>query len=174
MSFRWRERTGHPPIEIEVYQVDRRAWQLFAPHHYLSKDIVVSAQCYVAEVGKVPVAFVAMRYQPLVPQCWMVHRLVTLPEWQGLGMGPALMTDIAREYQQRTPHRVRIVTRHRGLVLALARSPLWRCVRPMGSPKGRAKGRGAAHHWRRTATERSFGQATARGEVSASFEWRGP
>ncbi len=166
MRFRWRQLAGRPPIALDVFAVGREAWRLFGPHHYLSGELTNSAQCYVAEADGTPAAFVAMRFQPLSrAPCWMVHRLVTLPEWQGVGVGTALLAEVAREYQERPPRRVRIVTRHRGLVLALARSPLWRCVRPMGSAHGQPRST--------SVVARRSARATARGEISASFEWRG-
>lgn len=165
-AFSWRSLQGRPRIEAEVVDSTLEAWGTFKVHHYLTSDLLPSAQCYVAEIGGRPVAFVAMRYQPMggAPG-WFVHRLVTLPEWQGCGVGMALMNAIAAEYQQRPPHRVRIATRAPGLVAALDRSSRWRCVRAMGQSNRRRHldGRGDA-------AERAT-RSAGRGEITATWEF---
>jgi len=165
--FRWRELAGRPPIKLDVIQTTAATWEKFKHLHYLTSELSKAAQCYVAEVDGNPVAFCAIRYQPLSSKpCWMFHREVVLPEWQGCGIGMKLFEILAREYQEREPHRVRVTPRHPGLVRAFARSPLWRCVRAMGPSTRRRAGvqRGAL-------TERAGG-AASRGEITASFEWR--
>lgn len=171
VAFRWRERTGRPAVRLDVFQSTSATWPTFAPHHYLTRDLNPSAACFVGEVDGTPVAFVAIRYQPMssVPG-WMFHRLVTLPEWQGLGVALRLVEFVAREYQQREPHRVRMPTRHPGLARSFERSPLWRCVRSMG-PSTR---RNQARKTPRTAIAERGTAAAARGEITATFEWVGP
>lgn len=164
-AFRWRLLRGRPPITLSVVEARTEAWDHFKAHHYLSADISCSAHCYVAEVDGRPVAFAAIRYQPLSrTPSWLFHRLVTLPEWQGVGVGLALIAAIAEEFQKRTPHRVRFPTRNPGLVRALERSKRWRCVRAMGSTGIK----------RRTAQDAAArgAAAAARGEVIAVWEWR--
>jgi len=168
--FRWRERAGRPSVHLDVMQVHHSAWNAFAEHHYLTADLNRSAACYVAEVEGTPVAFVAIRYQPMGRQCWLFHRLVTLPEWQGLGLALRLVEHVAREYQEREPHRVRITPRHPGLVRGFDRSPLWRCVRAMGPSTRRA----AVRRSPRSAIASRSSAASARGEITATFEWVGP
>lgn len=168
-QFHWRSVQGRPRIALDVVETTAEAWRLFKPHHYLSADLNPSAACFVAEANGRPVSFVAIRYQPLggAPG-WMFHRLVTLPEWQGIGVGMALLDHVAALYQQRAPHRVRIPTRAPGLARALDRSPRWRLVRSMGASSrssARLRGRGDA-------AERGA-RAAGRGEITATWEWRG-
>lgn len=167
-EYRWRSVQGRPRIQAEVVETTTEAWRLFKYHHYLTEDLNPSASCYVAEVDGRPVAFVAMRYQPLSKApSWLVSRLVTLPEWQGCGVGTALLEHVAAIYQQRSPNRVRIGTRAPGLVKALDRSRRWRCVRAMGQTQQASR---AARTLKDVAR---LGQAGARGEVIAVFEWTG-
>ena len=167
-EFHWRSLQGRPKITLSILETRHEAWNHFKVHHYLTDELNPSANCYVAEVAEAPVAFVALRYQPLSKApSWMVSRLVTLPEWQGVGVGMALLDHIAGVYQERAPHRVRIGTRAPGLVRALDRSPRWRCVRPMGATPQAGRG-----HRDRDIVQR-LGKAGARGEVIAVFEWRG-
>lgn len=168
MSFQWRERRGRPKVELDIHETTTETWEKFKHLHYLTSELSRSAHCYVAEVAGTPVAFCAIRYQPLSSKAgWMFHRAVTMPEWQGIGIAMLMFETIAREYQEKPPHRVRVTPRHPGLCRAFARSPLWRCVRAMGPSTHRGRGdRGAA-------VVRA-GQAASRGEITATFEWRGP
>lgn len=167
-QFHWRSVQGRPRIAFDVVETGTEAWRLFKQHHYLTDALNPSASCFVAEVERRPVAFVAMRYQPLSKApSWMVSRLVTLPEWQGIGVGMALLNHVAGVYQERSPHRVRIGTRAPGLVRALERSPHWRCVRAMGISNTSSARAARKLYGGLTATK-----ASSRGEVMAVFEWR--
>ncbi len=166
MAFRWRERQGRPPVELVLHETTAATWDKFKEYHYLTSDLNKSAHCYVAEANGVPVAFCAIRYQPLSSfPCWMFHRAVTMPEWQGIGIALLLFSTLAETYQQLPPHRVRVTPRHPGLCRAFARSPHWRCVRAMGPSTRRGRGRAGV-------VDRS-GLAVARGEITATFEWVG-
>jgi energy-coupling factor transporter ATP-binding protein EcfA2 len=165
--FSWRSVQGRPRVAASVVESSHQGWGLFKQHHYLTDELNPSANCYVAMVEDRPIAFVAMRYQPLSSApSWMVSRLVTLPEWQGIGVGMRLLDHIAEVYQRRPPHRVRIGTRAPGLVAALDRSPRWRCVRSMSATQQAGKSHRAKDLIAR------MGKAGGRGEVIAVFEWR--
>lgn len=77
------------PIIIEFYPCERRLWDLFKKHHYLTSDINLSAQCYVGIYNKQPIAFASFISQcgRDVKNAWREHRLVVLPDFQGLGIG---------------------------------------------------------------------------------------
>jgi hypothetical protein len=169
MTFRWRNSIGRPRIDVEIIQTTTATWEKFKHLHYLTSELSSAAQCYVAQVEGTPVAFCAIRYQPLSSfPCWMFHRAVTLPEWQGIGIAMILFTEIARMYQQREPHRVRVTPRHPGLCRAFARHPEWRCVRAMGPSTGHCSRRGDPHD-----AARRGKAAASRGEITACFEFSG-
>jgi alpha-D-ribose 1-methylphosphonate 5-triphosphate synthase subunit PhnL/GNAT superfamily N-acetyltransferase len=127
VDFEWRRLQSHPPIELEVREVGRDAWPLFRPHHYLSGDLHVAARCACAFVDGMPVAFCAWyRFpHPRAKNIMVNHRTVTLPDWQGLGIGVTLANAVG-EHLARGGDRFRTTTAHPAMIAALRRSPRWR------------------------------------------------
>lgn len=71
----------------------RAAWNRFRSHHYMSGELNISARCFIAKTSESGewVGFCAAISQPgRVANMWRSHRLVILPEFQGLGYGPQL------------------------------------------------------------------------------------
>ncbi len=69
---------------------------LFAPHHYLSDALNKSAVCFLASWWDRPVSFSA--WLPFVGAGFpgrREHRTVTLPDYQGVGIGNAVSDCIA-------------------------------------------------------------------------------
>lgn len=77
------------PIIIKFYPCERKLWDLFKRHHYLTSDINLSAQCYVGLYNDQPIAFASFISQcgRDVKNAYREHRLVVLPDFQGLGIG---------------------------------------------------------------------------------------
>ena len=77
------------PITIEFYPCERKLWDLFKRHHYLTSEINKSAQCYIGIYNKQPIAFASFisLFGRDVKNAWKEHRLVVLPDFQGLGIG---------------------------------------------------------------------------------------
>tara|TARA_R110002020_G_scaffold139307_2_gene310144 strand:+ start:10393 stop:11466 length:1074 start_codon:yes stop_codon:yes gene_type:complete len=102
-----------PTINVKVYPGKTSLWKLFAPHHYLNADLNLSAQCYLAFWKDTLIGFVGVLTQPsgTFQNGWRESRLVILPDYQGLGIGPRLSDAIAslyvskgRKYFSRTTH----------------------------------------------------------------------
>jgi GNAT superfamily N-acetyltransferase len=144
--FQWRSVRQRPGVELELRGVDRRAWSLFAPHHYLSSELTSGARCYCGFVEGRPVVFAATMHfrHPQRPH-WRIHRLVTLPDWQGIGVGMATLDGVAGLEADRTGKRVAIVTSHPGLVAALNKSPRWALYRSPTRSHRLRHGRGERH-----------------------------
>jgi GNAT superfamily N-acetyltransferase len=114
-----------PSIELEVGCCDARAWSLFAPHHYLSGELVHSAVCFLATWHGRPVAFSAwLPFLGTGPPTRREHRTVTLPDFQGLGIGPALSALVASLWRG-LGYRAISTTTHPGLTRTRLRSPWW-------------------------------------------------
>jgi len=64
-------------------------WSFFSKHHYLSADLNVSADCFVGYLWGNPVSFYACLRYPSgsVKNAYRGHRLVVLPDYQGMGIG---------------------------------------------------------------------------------------
>ena len=91
----WRE-----PVVAEVYEVQPALWQLYAKHHYLTADLSPFARCFAAIIEGSPAAFYAVISYPsgTVKNAFRGHRLVTHPDYQGLGIGPRLSDFVAQAY----------------------------------------------------------------------------
>jgi ABC-type arginine transport system ATPase subunit/GNAT superfamily N-acetyltransferase len=79
-----------PAIELTIQRVHSSAWQLFRKHHYLDTNLNSASRCYVAFWQGIPVAFAAILAHFGVAEVWRGHRTVTLPDYQGVGIGNAL------------------------------------------------------------------------------------
>jgi energy-coupling factor transporter ATP-binding protein EcfA2 len=85
----WRLLQQRPTIELKVYRVHHSAWSIFKHHHYLNTGINKGAKCFAAFLVDKPVAFIATlpMPHPRVKNLWRGHRLVCLPDYQGVGIG---------------------------------------------------------------------------------------
>lgn len=124
--FTWRSVQPRPQVEIEIAPVGYGAWQLFAPFHYLTANLNRTARCFAAFVGDEPVAFagVLRRPHPKVRDIMGVSRLVTLPDWQGLGLAFVLVDALGGAYKA-VGERLHTYPAHPALIHAFDRSPSW-------------------------------------------------
>ncbi len=127
-TFAWRS-LRRPRLSLDVVRCRASAWPLFAPHHYLSGGLAPSAACFLASWQTAPVAFSA--WLPFVgkgPPARREHRTVTLPDYQGIGIGNALSALIASLWKA-LGYRALSTTTHPALMRARCASPLWRMLR---------------------------------------------
>jgi GNAT superfamily N-acetyltransferase len=114
-----------PEIELEIHKCHPNDWRLFSKHHYLnSKQLSTGSQCYVALYNKIPVAFCSV-----MPSCGhtgvrRISRIVTLPDYQGVGIGKALFTFVADRYKHEG-YRMTIGTSHPAMVQSLLKDKRW-------------------------------------------------
>ena len=108
----------------------RKMWDKFKEHHYMDSAMNTAATCAVARWGRTPVGFVAVLPQPGIIKegesriCYREHRLVILPEFQGLGIGSRL-SDATGERFLRKGRRYCSRTAHITLREHRLRSPSW-------------------------------------------------
>jgi energy-coupling factor transporter ATP-binding protein EcfA2 len=126
-SFTWRSVQPHPPLTLEIRSCPREAWSLFAHHHYLSDQLASGAKCFIAHIGDRPVAFSSYIHfmHPHTNSIKMGHRLVVLPDYQGLGIA-ARFDDWLGQYLADQGKRYRNVVAHPGMIRMYMRSPRWR------------------------------------------------
>lgn len=83
-----------PTIKIEVYDCssDRRMWNIFKTQHYLTAKLNGASNCFLACWNGMPVGFNAILSFPsgTLKNAYRGHRLVVLPDYQGLGIGNTL------------------------------------------------------------------------------------
>lgn len=143
-EFLWRFPQRHPPIHLTVRRVDSAAWELFRPYHYLNHTFNRSARSFVAFLdGEIPVAFQAVIKSPHRDRnIYRGHRAVCLPDYQGVGIGSALITYVASAYRG-LGYRILSTTSSPALIKSRSRDPRWKCVRPprLSSPRGKTAGK---------------------------------
>jgi ABC-type lipoprotein export system ATPase subunit len=138
-AFRWRSLQRRPNIEMEITRCTASSWQLFAPHHYLSGDLVRSAWCFLALHRGRPVCFSS--WLPFVgsgPLARREHRTVVLPDFQGVGIGMRISTLIASMWAG-LGYVARSTTTHPAFAQARLRSPDWALVRQPSLAQGQEK-----------------------------------
>jgi GNAT superfamily N-acetyltransferase len=116
-----------PPIRIEIFRCRRSAWRLFARHHYLSGVLSPYARCFLALWQGAPVAFCATVALIGHKRRWRISRIVTLPDYQGVGIGMTVAEAVAELHVQEG-NRVNVTASHPSLIAHCRRSPRWKAV----------------------------------------------
>ena len=94
-------RQGKPNIELQVFRTTYDTWNRFAKHHYMTSELNKSSQCFVFTWNNQVVAFYAIIPFPngSISNGVRGHRLVVLPDFQGLGIGSRVSEFIASIYK---------------------------------------------------------------------------
>ena len=168
MSFQWRELRRRPDITCEIQRVDYKAWQIFAPFHYLTNDLNKAAACFVLFVDASPTAFAGMlhRPHPKTDDICGLSRVVTLPDFQGLGLAFILMETLASAYRA-IGKRFHTYPAHPALIRSFDKSNKWALIKRPGIYSPRT-GSTTALGTHRTAADGGFG-----GRPCAVFEYAG-
>jgi GNAT superfamily N-acetyltransferase len=118
-----------PSFRIEIIRCKSEAWKLFSPHHYLNASIHPSCQCFLALMDGEPVAFCAVLHTMGYPGYCRISRIVTLPDYQGIGVGSRLMEFAASYMLSDMGYKsVRIQGSHPAIVWHCDRSPNWKLI----------------------------------------------
>ena len=127
-----------PKLPIEVCEVDREAWKMFAPFHYMSASLNKAAKCFVLFVDGKPASFAGIIHfpHPKTKNLKRVSRLVTLPDFQGLGLSFALLEVLGREYKKQG-YRLRTYPAHPSLIKSFDRSNQWKMKARPSNPSKR-------------------------------------
>jgi GNAT superfamily N-acetyltransferase len=147
-----------PPIELAIHRCDVAAWQLFKRHHYLSGSLPRGARCYLTTWDGVPVNFCATVSLVARKNHRRFARIVTLPDFQGIGIGMRAVAAVA-ELHRAEGHRMNVTSSHPALVRHCERSPLWRLV--------------GIRKWDRPRRSALFPNYRATGRTVVSFEYCG-
>lgn len=84
-----------PKIELEIWKVDSSYWKFYKPHYYLNLPMPIAAEYFIGTVDGELACHVAV--SPMF-QCGVYRgtRLVTMPEWQGAGVGSRFLNFIGQ------------------------------------------------------------------------------
>lgn len=154
-----RRRLRRPPIRIEIHRCGLAPWKLFARHHYLSGSLAVGARCYLATWNGEPVTFLATLPMIAKRNHRRFTRIVTLPDYQGMGIGMRTVAAVA-ELHKVEGLRISLTSSHPAVIRHCRDSPLWKTVnvRTTGSSPRR--------------TNRFANYRNSAGRAVASFEYR--
>lgn len=138
LKFQWRSLQRRPELECELARVGYETWAQFAPFHYLTADLNKAARCFALLIDGRPAAFAGVLYRPhpKVRDIVGVSRLVTLPDFQGLGLAFALVDRLGAVYRA-NGQRLHTYPAHPALVRGFDKSKMWAMVKKPGefSPK---------------------------------------
>lgn len=149
-TFEWRSVQPRPKIEVDIQRVSYEYWHLFAPYHYLTNELNHSARCFVAFVDGAPTAFAGVlhRPHPVAKNIKGLSRLVTLPDWQGLGLAFVLSDTVGACYAA-TGSRFHTYPAHPALIRSYDKSPRYALRQRPGfsGRSGRTTSRTAIPGW---------------------------
>ena len=118
-----------PKIELTVFKTDSGYWRYFKPHYYLDLPMPPAAEYFVATANGELACHLAV--SPFFTAgAYRATRLVTMPEWQGAGVGFRFLNWIAQYHldghgRKNKPFPSFFHTSHPQLCAALRRSPAW-------------------------------------------------
>lgn len=126
--FDWRCLQRRPELPLSIYRVERSLWRLFSDHHYINAKLSPAAVCYGGFIDGKAVGFVAHGPfpHPNVRNARWVHRVVILPDWQGLGIAEKMLQFMGWELYK-SGKTMMGVTAHPAMIRILNRSPRFYC-----------------------------------------------
>jgi len=136
MTFRWRSVQRRPDIPCTVNRVAHQVWHTFARFHYLNSSLHQAAKCFVLCANGRPASFLAVLHQPhqKADDLYRGSRMVTLPDFQGLGLAFALTDTVASAFRA-CGYRYRTPSSHPAITRAFDKSPRWRLEQKPGMTK---------------------------------------
>lgn len=165
MAFQWRSlRQRRPRIDVTISPVGYAAWASFALFHYMSASLNKAARCFGLWCNGTLAAFAGILPFPHKTRkdIRRVSRVVTLPDWQGLGLAFTLLDTLGAAYRA-LGMTFRNYPAHPAFIRAHDRSPAWALVKKPGTFSPRTGSNSALTH-----TENQGGRA------NAVFEFAGP
>ncbi len=122
-----RRRLRRPTIKLAIHRCRAGAWQLFKRHHYLSGSLAAGARCYLTTWDGIPVNFCATVPVITKKNHRRFTRIVTLPDYQGVGIGMRAVAAVASLHRAEGL-RINVTSSHPALIRHCRDSPLWKTV----------------------------------------------
>ena len=79
-----------PQLKLEIFET-KGFWEVFRRYHYLNHNISKTSKQYVGFINDKPVAFISYIFMQGKTVLRKVHRLVVLPNYQGLGIAKNIL-----------------------------------------------------------------------------------
>ena len=135
------QKKNRPEIKFNIYEAKNKSiWKMFAKHHYLSHTHNNAARVFIATINDEIAGFLSVLHfpHPRAKNIKKVHRLVILPDYQGVGFGIKFLEEIGCIYKKEK-YRYNIVTSSPSLIYALKKSNKWITTR-YGRTSSQSKG----------------------------------
>lgn len=138
-SFSRRLLQRRPNLDCVVGRIPYAAWSVFAPFHYMTAELNRAARCFGLWADGSLAAFAGMlhRPHPKADDIMGCSRLVTLPDFQGMGLAMVLIEKIGAAYRA-LGKRVHTYPAHPSLIRAFDKAPEWRLEKKPGVFSARA------------------------------------
>jgi len=122
-----------PELEFKLRTAKIDEWKTFSNYHYLTHEIQQGSDCYILDYKNSAIAFVAVTHfpHPKVANFKKIHRMVVLPDYQGIGIGKKLLNEISEIYYKQD-YRVLITTGALSFINSLAKEKYWKLTRKLG------------------------------------------
>jgi len=128
MTFRLCEgqKKNRPEIRIEIHECkDKELWNYFKKFHYLNHEHSPSAKKYVMTVNGELAGFCSYIQMAGHKARKMGHRVVVLPDYQGIGIGQLLVNEIAKIVNE-SGCKFSFTTSNPQLIFAFKKNPEWK------------------------------------------------
>lgn len=142
-KFAWRSLRPRPKLKCEIKRVPYETWEIFSKYHYLTTKLHKAARCFGLFINNQICAFTGIlhRAHPKIGGWKACSRLVTLPDWQGLGLAFALIDIVASAYTG-LGWMFRCYPAHPSFIRSYKRSKVWKnCGQWIPSASKRTKNR---------------------------------
>ena len=103
-------------------------WNIFKKYHYLNGDLHKACDQYVGVINGEIVCHTGIIQFPMRKGWKRVHRLVVLPDYQGIGIGTKFIEEIAKVYTD-NGYILNLTTTTPSLVNTLRRNKNWILIR---------------------------------------------
>lgn len=126
----WRSVRRRPQINVQLARVPYSFWHIFAKYHYMSAELNSSAMCYCLFIKDNPVAFCAVLHypHPKTKNLKRISRIVTIPDYQGLGLAFVLSETLGAMFKS-IGYRFRNYPAHPSFIKSHDRNPNWSLVK---------------------------------------------
>lgn len=94
---------SRPEIKLDIYQTEgdkKDPWKIFSKYHYLNENLNNGIKQFIGYMEGSPVCHTGILQMPARPGKKRIHRLVVLPDYQGIGIGSKFITEIAEHYKK--------------------------------------------------------------------------
>jgi ABC-type ATPase involved in cell division/GNAT superfamily N-acetyltransferase len=141
MTFQRRLLQRRPPLDATIERVPYAAWSMFSQFHYLTNELHKAARCFVLFVGNRPASFCGVLHRPhaQVDDIKGISRIVTLPDWQGMGLAMFLADTLGAAYKA-IGYRLRNYPAHPSFIRAHDKSKNWEMRVKPGVMSSKARG----------------------------------